>query len=132
MVSTGQRADCSKAACRIVENLGERYKGLDLDSGRGWRRKSGLPKHGRTLIRCGSKEGRRLPHREMAQKMPPWEGKLRMNGHSELDEEERKYGVVCGVREDSISVCHSLSFKHPYRLRQYSKTPRWQGDQGSH
>lgn len=122
MGSTGQRADCSKAACRIVENLGERYKGLHQGSGRSWRRKSGLLSHRRTLIRCG----RNLPHREMAQKMPPWEGKLRMSFEDmkELDKEERTYGVVSGVRKDSILVCHSLSSKHAYRLRQYTKTPR--------
>lgn len=71
MVSTGQRADCSKALCRIVENLGKRHQGLDQGSGRGWRREEGLLRHGKTLIRYESKKGRSLPHREMAQKKPP-------------------------------------------------------------
>lgn len=38
MVSTGQRADCSRAACWTIEKLGERYQGLDQGSGRDWRR----------------------------------------------------------------------------------------------
>lgn len=58
MVSTGQRADCSRAACWTVEKLGERYQGLDQGSGRDWRRKDGLLGHGGTLIKCGSKKGR--------------------------------------------------------------------------
>lgn len=61
MVSTGQRVHCSKAVCRIVENLGERHQGLDQGSGRGWRRKDGHLRHGRGVIRCGSVEERSLP-----------------------------------------------------------------------
>lgn len=90
MVSTAQRADCSKAVCRIAENLGERPQDLDQGSGRGWRREDGLLRHRRTLIRYESKKGRSLPHREMAQKKPPYAGKLRMNGHKGAEERGKK------------------------------------------
>ena len=33
MTCYGQRTDCSKVTCRIVENPGERYQDLDQSSG---------------------------------------------------------------------------------------------------
>jgi hypothetical protein len=100
-VSSGQWVDCSKAAYRISENLGERYKGSDQGSGRVWRQVLRL---GKAQVRCGSNKGRGLPHTELVQEKPLRQVDPRGRDMKELNKEEIYYGVEWGVMNDSISV----------------------------